>query len=608
MPAQKITLEELSDKIADPDTTGEDLAPYFRVDPDSSEAFAPVVEINPDTVMIPDTSDAATRSALLLNGANWLERMNRQSRFHKLLSKGDYTGPVIVEEGDSWFQFPVLLKDTIDYLMDEYAVFSLSAGGDTLDNMAQKAEYRRALKDTGATVLLLSGGGNDLVAGGNLASHLRTFDPALSAADYLLPSFDQLISQAMMYYDRIFADVTTRFPKVDILCHGYDYAIPTDGKWLGKPMAKRKIKDAGLQRAISTIMVDRLNTELSRLVARYPRAHYLDMRNKVGENRWHDELHPKNPGYRDVANIFSTKIKEVSKPRTRSATRGPSAVSLHIGLNTVDQGHYGGNLQDLDFCIADAEAMEALAADKRYTTTSLIDAAATREAISEAMLDAAKNLKDGDIFMLTYAGHGGQIKDFNADEAGGPDHDNLDETLCLYNGQLIDDELFKLWSEFASGVRVVSVFDCCHSGSVVRASGSRVSLAEAAAAPAHKVRAMSLGASARVFNANKDFYRSLPSSTLAADGAIITRELNYPVSASIFQLSACQSNQVASEAFGNGLFTEKLLLTMGETSDGSGYTTFMDRIAQKMPATQTPKFWAIGKDNPTFQRQLPFAV
>ena len=166
MATTKITLEALSALMADPATTSEDLAPYFRANSETSDAFAPSIEINPDTVVIPDASDRDERSALLLNGANWLERMNRQAKFRRKLSDGNYSGPIIVEEGDSWFQFPVLLKDTIDVLMEEFAVFSLSAGGDTLHNMVRKGEYRTALEETGASVLLLSGGGNDLVADG----------------------------------------------------------------------------------------------------------------------------------------------------------------------------------------------------------------------------------------------------------------------------------------------------------------------------------------------------------------------------------------------------------------------------------------------------------
>jgi hypothetical protein len=43
--------------------------------------------------------------------------------------------------------------------------------------------------------------------------------------------------------------------------------------------------------------------------------------------------------------------------------------------------------------------------------------------------------------LLTYSGHGSQIPDVSQDEV-----DHYDETWCLYDGQLLDDELFSLLS------------------------------------------------------------------------------------------------------------------------------------------------------------------
>ena len=51
----------------------------------------------------------------------------------------------------------------------------------------------------------------------------------------------------------------------------------------------------------------------------------------------------------------------------------------------------------------------------------------------------------------------------------GEEADKLDETWCLYDGQLIDDELYFELSKFAAGVRILVLSDSCHSGTVVRA-------------------------------------------------------------------------------------------------------------------------------------------
>ncbi|WP_160476553.1 caspase family protein [Cereibacter sphaeroides] len=622
---EKITLEQLQEMAADPGTRPEDLAPYFRKR-EAASPFDPQIEIDETRVMVPDTAEAASRSALVLNSANWIERMKRQTRFHRRLSEGNYTGPIIVEEGDSWFQYPLLLRDVIDVLMDRYAIFSLSAGGDTLENMATGAQYRKALEETQASILLLSGGGNDLVADGQLADHLRPFDPNLRPADYLLGSFDQLIARSMALYDRIFTDVARRFPKVDVICHGYDYTLPRiRGKWLGQPMQARGIADPALQASIAVVMVDRLNAELARLARRHPRVHHLDLRGRVERDHWNDELHPDDSGYAAVAAVFAERIEALTR-RPRGVPRGagtggpapeaapaapaliqprPMALSLHVGVNRVDQAHYRNFVQDLEFCVNDAEAMRDLAVQRGYETRLLTDAQATREALRGAMTDAAQQLEPGGIFLMSYAGHGAQIGDFNGDEGDGPDRDRLDETLCLHDAMLVDDELYQLWAAFREGVRVVAVFDSCHSGSILRASANRRT---DRAGRTGRVRTISLGASVQIYRANRAFYDGLPSSILPSDSAVLTKELTFPVSASILQISACQSNQTAEEAFGNGLFTERLMATLAEGSGRLGYSGFTDRIAARMPPEQTPKFWRVGRPDPVFEAQSVFSV
>ena len=41
--------------------------------------------------------------------------------------------------------------------------------------------------------------------------------------------------------------------------------------------------------------------------------------------------------------------------------------------------------------------------------------------------------------------------------------DGFDETGCLYDGELIDDELYAALANFAAGVRIFVLSDSCHS-------------------------------------------------------------------------------------------------------------------------------------------------
>ena len=618
--ASKISLEQLQKMMADPAIEYESLKQYFRENPERSGPFSPSIEVDPDKVEIPNDLPPGARSALLLNGANWISMTDRQARFNQLMASG-YDGPIIAEEGDSWFQYPVRLHDVIDVLMEKYAVLSYSAAGDTLDNMAAKKQYLKALKSSQAPILLLSAGGNDLVAGGNLEKHLLrpTSNPSDPAA-YLASSFDALLMRAIGKYEQIFRDISSAYPDVSVVCHGYDYVVPNEGRWIGAPMDAAGIKDPELQKSIAGVMVDRFNDYLSVAAARYSKVEYIDLRNTVDEDGWYDELHPLNLGYRAVADRIDEKITELSKA-SRGAGRGsravaktkkdhqPTARSLHIGVNKADQDHYLGLLPDLSFCVADADAMLQIAKGRGYTPQSLHDSEATRSAVKAGISAAAKELVSGDIFMFTYAGHGGQVRDYDRDEAGGPDHDTLDETICLFDGQLLDDELWQAWAEFEEGVRIVAVFDSCHSGTVVRASGSRNSL-DAEAISKGRPRAMPLKAAARINRENREFYRKVGSDFSTRNGGTVVRERDFPIRASLLQLSACQSNQLAYETLGNGRFTSELLDVLDKNSDaaGEGYESFMEAIAAGMPSDQTPKFWHRGPRNPFFEAQYPFDV
>ena len=629
----KITVEQLMSKMSDLGTDEAELAEYFIVDEDNSNAFAPQLRLNPATVQIPRGKEGTQRTAALMNSANWFARMNRRGKFHKRLRDG-YQGPIIVSEGDSWFQYPILLKDTIDHLMDAYAVFSLGAAGDLLKRMADKQEYLRALRNTGAEILLLSGGGNDLVAGGALASHLEEFDPDLEPEDYLLPSFTALLDDALQHYGRMFRQVHQSFPHVSILCHGYDYPVPNKDRWLGKPMESRGIRDKELQKAIAACMMDRFNRRLRRLAKSTSHVTYIDCRGTVGDHRWYDGLHPTSDGYGDVADKFQREIRRIANARSgppmvisgpfgsreelsRSlqtpaviAGGAPTAMSLHLGLNTVDPAHYDGWDGRLNACEADAHAMQALAASEGFTPKLLLTQQATRDAVVEEIKRAAKTLKGGDMFLFTISAHGGRIPDFNRDEDHDPVSNPMDETLCLYDFQLADDELYMLWSEFRAGVRVLVVPDTCHSGSMIRfGPASPATLFGRQIDTAPNVRAMPRYVEERVWRANEAAYRQASRSYAALKESVMTNPLSTPVQASVLNLGACKDEQYAMDGPQHGAFTGALLHIWDEGRFLGDYRDFRNAIDARIGSpSQTPQLFERLVREPDFVGDRPFTI
>ena len=113
-----------------------------------------------------------------LGGNNRLARARQQLQYRLKVNHPLFRGQKIVSEGDSWFQFPVLLEDVTDQLfkpfaVDGYAVFSLGAAGDLLENIINEDEITQAIEAEKPEVFLISGGGNDLVADGKLANFLN---------------------------------------------------------------------------------------------------------------------------------------------------------------------------------------------------------------------------------------------------------------------------------------------------------------------------------------------------------------------------------------------------------------------------------------------------
>jgi hypothetical protein len=146
----------------------------------------------------------------------------------------------------------------------------------------------------------------------------------------------------------------------------------------------------------------------------------------------------------------------VAKKQSRRTAKKPikrNALSLHIGLNSVNPKDYEGWSGPLAACEADANDMRDLAQARGIKASVLLTRDATRARALAGIRAAAKALKAGDLFFLSYSGHGGQVDDVSGEEA-----DKLDETWCLFDGQLIDDELYFELTKFkkACGSRAVT--------------------------------------------------------------------------------------------------------------------------------------------------------
>ena len=300
---------------------------------------------------------------------------------------------------------------------------------------------------------------------------------------------------------------------------------------------------------------------------------------------------------------MATAVKKAPQPR---------ALSLHLGLNVVSAAAYEGWTGPLAACEFDANDMAALAKGKGMKPTVLLTKKATRAALLSGMRAAAKTLKAGDLFFLTYSGHGGQVPDRNKDEP-----DRKDETWCLYDGQLIDDELYLELSRFAAGVRILVLSDSCHSGSVTRER------TPPPPPPGTRAKLMPEAVGQRVYAANQAFYDKLqaavareakvvdPDAALAqvavTGSAATATALVGTFKPAVLLISGCMDNQSSLDGEHNGLFTEKLLKVWNQGKFAGSYASFHSRIRAAMPANQSPNLFALGPAA-AFLKQQPFTV
>ena len=109
--------------------------------------------------------------------------------------------------------------------------------------------------------------------------------------------------------------------------------------------------------------------------------------------------------------------------------------ALCIGIND-----YPGTGSDLSGCVNDARDWASELYSRGFEVDSLIDAQATRAAMTSAIHTLISSAQRGDTVVFTYSGHGTWVVDQDGDEV-----DGRDEALCPHDistdNALLDDEI-----------------------------------------------------------------------------------------------------------------------------------------------------------------------
>lgn len=237
-------------------------------------------------------------------------------------------------------------------------------------------------------------------------------------------------------------------------------------------------------------------------------------------------------------------------------------LSLNIGLNAVDPTAYHGFSGWLQACENDATALASLAASRGFESLGQLTSRATLSDFRAACLDASQRLGAGDSFFLTFSGHGGQL--FSLGE-----WDGYNETLCFWDGQLVDNEFRDLLGRFAPGVNVMVVLDSCHSGGMDKALDSL-----------RRPRVLPLALRRKFSAAN------------ATDG-VASVDHRVALSARVVILSACAEGETASDGSRFGEWTGALVDSFRSGISVAGWFN----AAAGQTRGQTPQLKVLGEDN-----------
>jgi hypothetical protein len=277
---------------------------------------------------------------------------------------------VVLVEGDSWFEYPIFIKDITDHLEKNpnLAIYSHAHGADWIANIISSLQYEYDYIKVKPDVFIISGGGNDVVGDDRLSNFLRLSPISVNETQvsnfrkyvinrikaennnivdtnfinrivlgrrYLNKNFYRLSASLKIEYKMLFETLrkvdSLRFDSIMVITQGYDYPIPSykkgfgvkmfmdNGKWLKDPLMMNGITDTLTQRGILEAIMFELNEMIIELGKEYKNVYHIDSRgftsfyekykHKRPGSLWYNELHPKSVVFKAIADVYSNIIE-----------------------------------------------------------------------------------------------------------------------------------------------------------------------------------------------------------------------------------------------------------------------------------------------------------
>ena len=276
--------------------------------------------------------------------------------------------------------------------------------------------------------------------------------------------------------------------------------------------------------------------------------------------------------------------------------------SLHIGLNKVDKKAYPG-MPELGMAVKDAVDWQKFARKKGFETRILKNSRAKADTVLSALNDLCESARAGDLVLITYSGHGGQI----ANNIPGREFpEAYDQTWCLYDRELLDEEIYDCFSRFRKAVRIVVVSDSCHSGTITKDlqqlhCGQLLNEGLELLAPAygHQIKSVPPGTAGAHYVQNEELYTSIQQK-------LSTKK--FSMKAAVKLLAACQDDEVTYDGPQNGIFTASLLALLNNPMTAGLNAAGLYKHSGLAYHFPHPNLFVYGSVIPSFDRHSPFEI
>jgi hypothetical protein len=162
--------------------------------------------------------------------------------------------------------------------------------------------------------------------------------------------------------------------------------------------------------------------------------------------------------------------KKQTNKQIKKIVKKPQNIKIKSFKNALLIGcNYKNTQYELFGCINDVNNIKnKIQKEYKFNNITILTDNTTKKPTKINILNSLKNLlinsKSGDTLLFFYSGHGTQTIDKNNEET-----DKLDEVIVPLDFKyIIDDELNNIiYNNLKSGVNLFTLFDCCHSGSIL---------------------------------------------------------------------------------------------------------------------------------------------